>query len=62
MSKSALKLVLVIELILLAVMLLADFGIIRTSIDPLSTKGILTQVSVVILIIASFMGIKKSRD
>ena len=48
--------VLIAELLLLAAMLLADFGVLKSSIDPLSTKSIMLHVTVVILIIGSAIG------
>ena len=48
--------VLIAELLLLAAMLLADFGVLKSSIDPLSTKSIMLHATVVILIIGSAIG------
>ena len=60
MGRNFAKLVLFVEGVLLAAMLLADFGIIASSVDPLSSKSIMLHITVVILIIASVVGIKKS--
>lgn len=52
--------ILAAEAIILAAMLLADFGLIGSNTDPLSTRGVLLHVTAVAVIIASFIGLKKS--
>lgn len=52
--------VLAAEAIILAAMLLADFGVIGSNTDPLSARGVLLHVTAVAVIIASFIGLKKS--
>ena len=61
MGKKFPVIVLVLELILLAAMLLADFGVINSAVDPLSRKSILLHISVVILIIGSAVGVLRSK-
>lgn len=53
-------LVLAAEVIILAAMLMADFGVISANTDPLSARGIIMHVTAVAVIIASFIGLKKS--
>ena len=48
------------EVILLVAMLLADFGILSSRVDPLSTKGIMMHLSVLIIIIGSLIAIKRA--
>lgn len=52
--------VLAAEVIILAAMLLADFGVIRSNTDPLSARGIMLHITAVAVIIVSFIGMKKS--
>lgn len=52
--------VLAAEVIILAAMLLADFGVIGSNTDPLSARGIMLHITAVAVIIASFIGLKKS--
>ena len=49
-----------LSLLLLAAMLLADFGILPSNVDPLSTKSIMMHLSVVIIIIGSLIAIKRA--
>ena len=60
MGKKFVVLLLAAEVILLAAMLLADFGIIPSKIDPLSTKSIMMDLSVVIIIIGSLIAMKRA--
>ena len=48
------------EVIWLAAMLLADFGILPSRIDPLSTKSISMHLTVVIIIVGSLISIKRA--
>lgn len=52
--------VLAAEAIIFAAMLLADFGVISANIDPLSARGVILHITAVVVIIASFIGLKKS--
>ena len=52
--------VLAAEVIILAAMLLADFGVIGSNTDPLSARGIMLHITAVAVIIVSFIGMKKS--
>lgn len=52
--------VLAAEVIILAAMLLADFGVIGLNTDPLSARGIMLHITAVAVIIVSFIGMKKS--
>ena len=52
--------VLAAEVIILADMLLADFGVIGSNTDPLSARGIMLHITAVAVIIVSFIGMKKS--
>ena len=52
--------VLAAEVIILAAMLLADFGVIRSNTDPLSARGIMLHITAVAVIIVSFIGLKKT--
>lgn len=52
--------ILAAEVIILVAMLLADFGVIGSNTDPLSARGVLLHVTAVAVIIASFIGLKKS--
>ena len=60
MGKRFALLIIAAEVILLAATLLADFGILPSSIDPLSTKSIMMHLSVVIIIIGSLIAIKRA--
>ena len=60
MKRSFWVFVLAAEAIILAAMLLADFGVIVSNTDPLSARGILLHITAVVVIIASFIGLKKS--
>ena len=52
--------VLAAEVIILAAMLLADFGVIGSNTDPLSARGIMLHITAVAVIIVSFIGMKKT--
>ena len=52
--------VLAAEVIILAAMLLADFGVIGSNTDPLSARGVMLHITAVAVIIVSFIGMKKS--
>ena len=52
--------VLAAEVIILAAMLLADFGVIGSNTDPLSARGIMLHITAVAVISVSFIGMKKS--
>ena len=52
--------VLAAEVIILAAMLLADFGVIGSNTDPLSARGIMLHITAVAVIIVSFIEMKKS--
>ena len=52
--------VLAAEVIILAAMLLVDFGVIGSNTDPLSARGIMLHITAVAVIIVSFIGMKKS--
>ena len=60
MGKRFALLIIAAEVILLAAMLLADFGILPRRIDPLSTKSIMMHLTVVIIIIGSLIAIKRA--
>ena len=60
MGKKFVVLLLAAEVILLAAMLLADFGIIPSKIAPLSTKSIMMHLTVVIIITGSLIAIKRA--
>lgn len=60
MGKRFALLIIAAEVILLAAMLLADFGILPSRIDLLSTKSIMMHLSVVIIIIGSLIAIKRA--
>ena len=60
MGKRFALLIIAAEVILLAAMLLADFGVIGANTDPLSAKGIIMHITAVAVIIAAFIGLKKS--
>ena len=60
MKRSLWIFVLAAEVIILAAMLLADFGVIRSNTDPLSARGIMLHITAVAVIIVSFIGMKKS--
>lgn len=60
MRRTLWLLVLAAEVIIFACMLLADFGIISVSIDPLSAKSIILHITAVIVIVASVIALKKS--
>lgn len=62
MNKRFALVVLVAELLLLAAMLLADFGVLKSAVDPMSKKSIMLHVTVVILIIGSAIGFFKSKN
>lgn len=62
MGKNFAKVILVVEGLLFAAMLLADFGVLPSKVDPLSMRGIMLHLSVVILMIASAVIIRKSKD
>ena len=52
--------VLAAEVIILAAMLLADFGVIGSNTDPLSARGIMLHITAVAVLIVSFIGMNKS--
>lgn len=60
MGKKLALFIIAAEVILLAAMLLADFGILPSRVDPLSTKGIMTHLSVLIIIVGSLIAIKRA--
>lgn len=60
MGKRFALLIIAAEVILLAAMLLADFGILPRRIDPLSTKSIMMHLTVVIIIVGSLIAIKRA--
>lgn len=60
MKRSFWIFVLAAEVIILAAMLLADFGVIGSNTDPLSARGIMLHITAVAVIIVSFIGMKKS--
>ena len=60
MGKRFVVLLLAAEVILLLAMLLADFGIIPSKVDPFSTKSIMMHLTVVIIIIGSLIAIKRA--
>ena len=60
MKRSLWIFVLAAEVIILAAMLLADFGVIGSNTDPLSARGIMLHITAVAVIIVSFIGMKKS--
>ncbi len=60
MGKRFALLIIAAEVVLFAAMLLADFGILPSRIDPLSTKSIMMHLSVVIIIIGSLIAIKRA--
>lgn len=60
MKRSFWVFVLAAEAIILAAMLLADFGVIGSNTDPLSARGIMLHITAVAVIIVSFIGMKKS--
>ncbi len=60
MKRSFWVFVLAAEVIILAAMLLADFGVIGSNTDPLSARGIMLHITAVAVIIVSFIGMKKS--
>ena len=60
MGKRFALLIIAADVILLAAMLLADFGILSSRIDPLSTKSIMMHLTVVIIIVGSLIAIKRA--
>ena len=60
MKRTLWIIVLAAEVLILAAMLLADFGVIGANTDPLSAKGIIMHITAVAVIIAAFIGLKKS--
>ena len=60
MKRSLWIFVLAAEVIILAAMLPADFGVIGSNTDPLSARGIMLHITAVAVIIVSFIGMKKS--
>ncbi len=60
MGRNFAKLILFVEAVLLAAMLLADFGVLSSKVDPLSPKSIMLHAIVIILIIASAVSVVKS--
>ena len=60
MGKRFALLIIAAEVILLAAMLLAVFGILPSRIDPLSTKSIMMHLTVVIIIVGSLIAIKRA--
>lgn len=62
MAKGLAKVILVLESVVLAAMLLADFGVLPSKVDPLSVKSIMMHLTALILIIASAVILKKPDD
>lgn len=62
MGKSFAKVILVVEGLLFAAMLLADFGVLPSKVELFSMQSIMLHLSVVILIIASVVILKRSKD
>lgn len=60
MKRSLWIFVLAAEVIILAAMLLADFGVIGSNTDPLSARGIMLHITAVVVIIVSLIGLKRS--
>lgn len=60
MKRTLWLLVLAAEVIILAAMLLADFGVISVNLDPLSAKSIILHVTAVAVIAAAIIGLKKT--
>ena len=60
MKRSLWIFVLAAEVIILAAMLLADFGVIGSNTDPLSARGIMLHITAVVVIIASLVGLRRS--
>lgn len=60
MGRNFAKLILFVEAVLLAAMLLADFGVLSSKVDLLSPKSIMLHAIVIILIIASAVSVVKS--
>ena len=52
--------VLAAEVIILAAMLRADFGVIGSNTDPLSARGIMLHITAVGVIVASLIGLRRS--
>lgn len=60
MRRTLWLLVLAAEIIILAAMLLADFGVISSGVAPLSAKSIILHVTAVAVIAAAIIALKKS--
>jgi hypothetical protein len=60
MKRSLWIFVLAAEVIILAAMLLADFGVIGSNTDPLSARGIMLHITAVVVIVASLIGLRRS--
>lgn len=59
MGRRYVLMLLAAEVILLIMVLLADFGIIPSNVDPLSTKSITMHLSIIIIIVGSLIAIRK---
>lgn len=59
MGRRYVLMLLAAEIILLIAVLLADFGIIPSNVDPLSTKSITMHLSIIIIIVGSLIAIRK---
>lgn len=59
MGRKYVLMLLAAEIILLIAVLLADFGIIPSNVDPLSTKSITMHLSIIIIIVGSLIAIRK---
>lgn len=53
--------VLIAEALMLAAMLLGDFGVLHTSIDPMSLNGLLYHAVAVVLIVISVVNIRRCK-
>ena len=60
MKRSLWIFVLAAEVIILAAMLLADFGVIGSNTDPLSARGIMLHITAVVVIVASLIDLRRS--
>lgn len=60
MGRKYVKMLLAAEVILLIIVLLCDFGIIPSKVDPLSTRSIMMHLSIIIIIVGSLIAIKRA--
>ncbi len=51
--------ILAVEAVMLAAMLLCDFGVLSSKIDPLSFRGVLYHIAAVIIIVISIGNLKR---